>query len=219
MNALSTSPGTIEWMEVHAQTPPATKPYHHGNLRAALLEEAARIVDERGVQALSLRELARAVGVSHGAPRRHFADKQSLLEALAEDGFIRLERAMREAVADDSRPFTDRLDDLGRTYLRFATQHGALVELMFAIKHRPGSERVREAGERAFQAPLQLFADAQARGEIVDGDAEAIASLAFATIHGLASLANAGVVEDPTVLPEIMPYASALMMNGLRPRE
>ena len=62
------------------------RPYHHGNLRAALLESAERTLSQSGASELSLRELARQVGVSHAAPRRHFADKQALLDALAEDG-------------------------------------------------------------------------------------------------------------------------------------
>ncbi len=74
------------------------RPYHHGNLRAALLEQAERTVRERGVQDLSLRELAREVGVSHGAPRRHFPDRQALLDALAEAGFARLGTELRSAV-------------------------------------------------------------------------------------------------------------------------
>ena len=75
------------------------RPYHHGNLRAALLASAERTLDEGGVGELSLRELARQVGVSHAAPRRHFADKQALLDALAEDGFERLGEALRDALA------------------------------------------------------------------------------------------------------------------------
>ena len=66
------------------------RPYHHGSLRPALLEAAERALDRGGVQALSLRELAREIGVSHAAPRRHFAGKQALLDALAEDGYERL---------------------------------------------------------------------------------------------------------------------------------
>ena len=64
--------------------------YHHGDLRAALIARAAEVVVADGVGALSLRELARDLGVSHGAPSRHFPDKQALLDALALDGFERL---------------------------------------------------------------------------------------------------------------------------------
>ena len=78
--------------------PSRHRPYHHGNLRAALLACAERTLREGGAGELSLRELARQVGVSHAAPRRHFADKQALLDALAEDGFERLGRELREAM-------------------------------------------------------------------------------------------------------------------------
>src|SRR3954462_2477969 len=74
------------------------RPYHHGNLRSALLERAHRTVRERGVQALSLRELARDAGVSHGAPRRHFPDRDALLDALAMSGFEHLGRELEQAV-------------------------------------------------------------------------------------------------------------------------
>ena len=75
-----------------------SRPYHHGNLRAALLEQAERTLADGGD--LSLRALARQVGVSHAAPRRHFAGKQALLDALAEDGFERLGAELRAALAE-----------------------------------------------------------------------------------------------------------------------
>src|SRR5262249_42865731 len=73
-------------------------PYHHGRLRAALLTEAERVLREDGIEALSLRELARRAGVSHAAPRRHFTDRQALLDALAEAGFTRLADEMHAAI-------------------------------------------------------------------------------------------------------------------------
>src|SRR6476661_9098645 len=85
------------------------RPYHHGNLRTALLEQAERTVRERGVQELSLRELAREIGVSHGAPRRHFADRQALLDALAQVGFERLGAQLRAAVGAAGDDFRARL--------------------------------------------------------------------------------------------------------------
>src|SRR6266851_2517366 len=115
------------------------RPYHHGNLRTALLAEAERTVRERGVQDLSLRELARQVGVSHGAPRRHFADRQALLDALAEAGFSRLGDELRAALdaADDD--YETRFRATATAYVRFATRNAALLELMFAGKDREQS--------------------------------------------------------------------------------
>src|SRR5204863_4666658 len=110
--------------------------YHHGNLRTALLEQAERSVREHGVERLSLRELARQAGVSHGAPRRHFADRQALLDALAEAGFVRLGAELREAVDAAGSDYEARLRATAAAYVRFAVHDAALLELMFAGKHR-----------------------------------------------------------------------------------
>src|SRR6185312_2779105 len=112
----------------------AERPYHHGNLRPELLAAAERTVRERGVQALSLRELARDVGVSHAAPRRHFPDRQALLDALAEAGFARLGEELRAAFDGAGEGFEDRLGAVAAAYVRFATEDAALLELMFAGK-------------------------------------------------------------------------------------
>src|ERR1700730_13911612 len=114
----------------------AERPYHHGTLRTALLAQAERTVRERGVQDLSLRELAREVGVSHGAPRRHFPDRQALLDALAESGFERLGSELRAAAAAAGEEFQARLHAIAAAYIRFATRDPELLELMFAAKHQ-----------------------------------------------------------------------------------
>ena len=75
------------------------KTYHHGNLRRALLDGALRLVEDQGAEALTLRAAARRAGVSQAAPYRHFADKQALLAAVAEEGFRALTEAMRRSAA------------------------------------------------------------------------------------------------------------------------
>ena len=123
------------------------RPYHHGNLRSELLSCAERALAEGGLAQLSLRDLARQVGVSHAAPRRHFADKQALLDALAQDGFERLVRELREAMEAAGGSFDARLAALARSYVRFATRHAALLELMFTGKHRPGAAELTRGDE------------------------------------------------------------------------
>jgi AcrR family transcriptional regulator len=194
-----------------------SRPYHHGNLRAALLERAEETLSERGVRELSLRELARDIGVSHAAPRRHFADKQALLDALAEDGFVRLEQEIHDALAAAAPDFTARLAALAHAYVRFATRHAALLELMFTSKYRPGADRLREAAERTFAAPLALIEEGQAAGEVAAGDPASVAMVAFATLQGLAAMANRGMLEG-AALDHVVAEATERLVFGLRPR-
>jgi AcrR family transcriptional regulator len=194
------------------------RPYHHGSLRAALLSCAERTLSEEGAGQLSLRELARRVGVSHAAPRRHFADKQALLDALAEDGFERLGSELREAMKAAGDGFHARLLAFAQTYVRFATQHAALLDLMFAGKHRPGAaDSLREAADRAFEAPLALIVEGQAAGEVVPGDPEGVAVVAWAALQGLAALVNSGMLDDGG-LDDLVADAADRLLLGLRPR-
>jgi AcrR family transcriptional regulator len=194
-----------------------SRPYHHGNLRSVLLAQAERTLNERGVGELSLRELAREAGVSHAAPRRHFPDKQALLDALAEDGFARLRDQTEAAIDAAGKPFKKRLTAFARTYVGFATQHAALLELMFAGKQRTGADRLREASEATFAIPLGLIAEGQEKGEVAPGDTEQVAMVAFATLQGLASLVNGGLI-DSASLDEVVPEAVDRLLSGLRPR-
>jgi AcrR family transcriptional regulator len=196
----------------------ATRPYHHGNLRSALLDGAERALARDGVQALSLRELAREIGVSHAAPRRHFAGKQALLDALAEDGFERLGRAMATAIVDAGPAFGDRLRAVAYTYVRFATEHAALLQLMYAGKRRPGAaDSLREAADRAFEGPLAMMAEAQAAGEAVGTDPLRAGVTAWAAFHGLAGMLNSGLI-DEIPLEELVDTAVEHLLGGLRPR-
>jgi len=191
--------------------------YHHGNLRAALLESAERTLRRRGASELSLRELAREVGVSHAAPRRHFADKQALLDALAEHGFERLGRELDASMGAAGDSLRAKLGAFARAYVDFATRHAALLDLMFAGKHRPDADRVRAAANAAFAGPLALFASAQRSGEIVGEDPERVGTVALATLQGLASLANNGML-GAEGLDELVEEAVDRLVLGLRPR-
>ncbi len=176
------------------------RPYHHGNLRNALLEAAEVTVRERGVQALSLRELARDVGVSHAAPRRHFPDRQALLDALAQAGFERLGAELRGAVDGAGEDFPERLRAIATAYVRFATRDAALLELMFAGKHRERdghdeeAARLSEAADRAFSVMLEAIEQGQREGILERGEPERVGLVLFATIQGIAALVTGGIV-------------------------
>src|SRR5580700_8035801 len=97
--------------------------YHHGDLRAAILNEAARLVAQRGADGVSLRELAREAGVSHAAPAHHFSDRRGLFTALAAQGFQLLAEALIDARGDFA--------DAALAYVRFAIGHPGHYRVMF----------------------------------------------------------------------------------------
>ncbi|KOV95015.1 TetR/AcrR family transcriptional regulator [Streptomyces sp. NRRL B-3648] len=197
---------------------PASRPYHHGDLRAALLRSAERTLREKGTGALSLRELARDLGVSHAAPGRHFKDKQALLDALALDGYERLNQALTTAADRADASLEQRLTALARAYLGFAVENPELLELMFARKHEPDrTAQLAAAVDRSLGTFTRLIADAQERGEIVQGDPERITTVAAASMHGLAALIAGCALDAAEALAGLEEHVH-LLLHGLRPR-
>lgn len=158
----------------------SNSPYHHGNLRQALLEAALRILEQQGEAGLGLRDLARAVGVSPAAPYRHFDNRAALLEALAVTGFQRFAARM-EAVAATAPEAP--LEAMGKTYVIFALQNANLFRLMFSPQlQKDGRPGLRMAADAAF-ATLRRVVD---EGDAATGRIRALA--AWARVHGLAVL-------------------------------
>ncbi|MFB8773864.1 TetR/AcrR family transcriptional regulator [Streptomyces broussonetiae] len=196
---------------------PESRPYHHGDLRAALLAAAESTLREKGAGSLSLRELAREVGVSHAAPGRHFKDKQALLNALALAGWERLGQTL-ETVDDTALPLEPRLTALARAYLGFAVDNAELLELMYARKHDPeASERMAAAAERTVGGLTQVIADAQERGEIIPGDPEELNLLPGVALHGMAAFLSGGMLSPGAAMASVDTLVHHLL-HGLRPR-
>lgn len=193
----------------------ADRPYHHGNLRDALLAQAEQTLREQGLEGLSLRELARQTGVSHGAPRRHFADRQALLDALAESGFARLGAELRGAADCAGEGYEARLRATATAYVRFAISDAALLELMFAGKQREQAGALHQAADRAFSVILELIDEGQTNAALEPGDPEHIGLLLFATMQGLAALVTAGIVA-PEQVDSLVGDATARFLHGPR---
>jgi AcrR family transcriptional regulator len=164
-------------------TPAASKdarPYHHGDLRRALLEAAVEAIAEVGPAAVSLRDLARRVGVSHAAPAYHFGDKAGLLTAVAADGFERLAATLRQAYQT-----TGSFLEVGVAYVRFAVTHRAHFEVMF----RPELYRTDDPDlVRARDGARSLLYPPAAAATSPDGDEVRAAVAAWSLVHGLATL-------------------------------
>ncbi|MFC9429609.1 TetR/AcrR family transcriptional regulator [Streptomyces sp. NPDC056987] len=171
------------------------QPFHHGNLRAELLERAEAVLRERGVEKLSLRELARDAGVSHGAPRSHFIDRGALLDALAERGFDRLAKAVEAAVRTlpkDSRTDFGLLRAAGSAYLDFAAHNPDLAALMVAAKADDTSRPVHDAALRLFTTMTALVTTALSPRFNDRETAERLTLLLSATVQGICSLMTSG---------------------------
>lgn len=167
--------------------------YHHGNLKQALLERAAEVIAERGLEGLSLRGLARDLEVSHAAPRRHFQDREALIAALAKEGFRRIVDAMN-AGADAAGPDpVARYRALGRAYVRFAREDPAFFHAMNHPQvRRIGDEELREVEAEWFATLRQGAAAAQRAGWHPEAKPEALVAFSVAGAMGAASLFSGG---------------------------
>ncbi len=196
--------------------------YHHGDLRQALLDAAIPLLRKGGHDALTLRAVARAAGVSQTAPYRHFADRSALVAAVAEDGFRRLHAQMVSAIAEPGRtlgapPQTARggLQALAVTYVRFALAYPAEYRVMFGAgvpASRDGSAR-----QAVFEFLRRGIAMLQEQKLVRGGDSHAMALTAWALVHGLAMLALDGQVSGKPAksADELTVAATELLMFGM----
>jgi AcrR family transcriptional regulator len=164
--------------------------YHHGDLRNVLLASGVQLLAEEGLEALSLRGLAKRAGVSHNAPYQHFADKEAFLAALAEQGFMLLGQAMaqaQEALAADL-PITERLVALGQTYVQFALHHPSHMAVMFINFAHQKYPTLAEAAMAALAQLLHLVEQGQASGQLRPTEPQAIALSLWTILHGMSLL-------------------------------
>ena len=161
--------------------------YHHGNLREALVEAAIDILESEGIGALSLRAVARRVGVSQTAPYRHFADKEALLAAVAAEGFRR-KRETQESLAKGAPNQGAYLKAMGRGYIAFGMQNPGLLRLMFspAIEDWSRYPELLESSRLNYHALQEAVADALPEDAPIP--AGPVAAAAWSLVHGLTLL-------------------------------
>jgi AcrR family transcriptional regulator len=191
------------------------RPYHHGTLRDALLDEAQLLLAEQGSAAVSLRELARRAGVSHSAPERHFANRQALLDAVATRGFTLLAEAIRQALADHDDRLEDRFRAAAEAYVSFALENAALLELMFASKADQTDGAITSAAADLFSLTAELVGESAE-----DTTLPAVSPLRLvivATLQGIANLAAARRIQ-PGQVDEVIDQAVAAFTPLLAPR-
>ncbi|MFF1676308.1 TetR/AcrR family transcriptional regulator [Streptomyces sp. NPDC058256] len=182
-------------------------------LRARLIETGVDLVAAEGAQALSLREIARRAGVSHGAPRRYFPTHLELLSAIARRGFTDLGARVAEAVAGEASSPRAQLTTLGRVYLDFALTNSGMYELMFRHdlleSNRLG---LRETSLPLFGALVDLVG--QVRPE---ADVQLVAGALWANLHGIAQLWSFGSLQLTTGADDFVPLLHAALDAHLGP--
>jgi AcrR family transcriptional regulator len=201
----------------------ANPTYYGGDLRRDLLETALELIAREGPSAVSLRSLARRLGVSHAAPANHFPDKAALFTAIAVEGFRLLTSAIETAIRDLGPQATagQRLRAAGQAYSSFALTHRAHFEVMWQrdLLHQDDPE-LAAAADTTFALLLGGVRDIQAEGWAPGTDPQVVAYLAWSVVHGLATLWLDGPLAQLAQRPfdEIAGEVGALLGRALAAR-
>jgi AcrR family transcriptional regulator len=174
-----------------------------GDLRARVLSASIELIEAEGLAALSLREVARRAGVSHQAPYNHFADREAILGAIAEQGFVLLGERMARARKPGAAPH-ENIAAIGRAYVEFAVEHPAHFRVMFRpelvdIENCPGA---KQEGDRAFHIVSEVVHEVVLAGLPPVPSEEAIVTMCWSLAHGLACL----ILDGPLAMK--LPHAA-----------
>jgi AcrR family transcriptional regulator len=196
----------------------AKKPYHHGNLREALVAEALAIITRKGPAALTLRSVARKLGVTQTAPYRHFASKDALIGAVAAQGFdALLSRVEQEVEASGSEPMA-RFQAIAFAYVDFALKHPAHFDVMYDARNEAVDQgtTVADLGRSAFKLLIDLVVACQDAGLAASGNASRVAVEVWSFVHGLIVLHRNGLLPrslDETELRQLAGDATLFLRS------
>ena len=183
----------------------ARKAYHHGELRVSLLGAAEKLLEEAGPHGLSLRKVGRQLGVTPGAPYRHFEDKDALLAALAVRGF----EGLRERMLGDQQGSADgeeRLKRAGLGYLEFASEHPELFRLMFGWIPSRDVPELCAAGDAAFAGLRGILEDCEREG-LLSRSVQEAGLMAWSAVHGAAFL----LIDQRLMIGDSTPCAKGVL--------
>jgi AcrR family transcriptional regulator len=197
----------VNWIHIQVElnsivTRPRKRPYHHGDLRTALIRAALLLVEQHGVKGLALSDAARKVGVSVAAPYRHFKDKEALLAEIAAEGFVLFRDAQARAAQSHPTDKVERLVEMGVAYVNFALEHRSYFEVMW--ESGISKEKYPQVGQVAREAYLLLE---KAATDLLPGEPaerqQALVATAWSVVHGYASLAIEGEFNQDRLRPSL----------------
>src|SRR2546428_10629604 len=197
------------------------KPYHHGDLRHALIQAGLELLTDGGAAALDLRKVARKAGVSHAAPYRHFADKQALVAAINEEGFRRLAERIQSALQEASDDTLEQLQAIAGVYVQFAREQPWLMREMFSglTVEREAFSDLQAASKAVFICYVEVVKRGQERGSLIDVDPGALAGVLWSLLHGVAMLTIENQMRPYTDGPEgaerVTRFSVQMLYEGL----
>ncbi|MEN9230753.1 MAG: TetR/AcrR family transcriptional regulator [Thermostichus sp. DG02_5_bins_236] len=193
--------------------------YHHGDLRQNLIDAAIALISEEGISDLSLRQVARRVGVSHNAPYRHFEDKEALLAAVAEQGFQCLRVTMETAKQGIPIDSFQCLEAIGIAYVNFALAQPFHYRLMFGDYRYNLSKHsaLAEAAQQSFMVLVNTIREGQSAGIFRSADPLSMARVAWSLVHGQSMLAldNRLQVKQGEEFVTFLKFSSQILIQGL----
>ena len=210
--------------------------YHHGNLKESLITTSLEMLDEGGLEAITLRELASRLGTSRSAIYRHFKGKNDLMRAVILEGFIKLDQAIAPHFDHTEIPLLERFHDMGASYTAFATSNPNLYRLLFGPdmsqereevcqEERPDLHKllnnnadntiVEAEPEDAFHRLVKIIIEAQQKGLFKEGDPILLATTIWSLLHGLSMLAIDGHLSVVGNVDAIYEMNYKLLLEGL----
>ena len=192
--------------------------YHHGDLRQTIIEEALKWIEKENIVSLSLRKIARQIGVSHNAPYRHFTDKESLLVAIAQIGFEQLHQALQQSL-DSSDDWQKKLETIGVAYVEYAVNNQAYYRVMFSDGYRdcqkyPELDRV---SQQAYNVLFDVIKAGQSAKIFNSEDSMQLTRVCWSLVHGVSMLAidNQLMISDSAAVYELAKIATRTMSKGV----
>ena len=210
--------------------------YHHGNLKESLVSTALEMLNEEGLEAITLRELASRLGTSRSAIYRHFSGKEALMRAVILEGFTKLDDAIAPYFEHTEMPLLERFHQMGNAYTNFATSNPNLYRLLFGAdmsvareevcqEERPDLHKllnnqadktiVASEPEDAFHRLVKIIVEAQAQKVFKERDPVLLATTIWSLLHGLSMLAIDGHLSVVGNVPAIYEANYKLLLEGL----